>query len=543
MRKTALLLLLIIFSVACEKKVDLIVHNARVYTSDDNYTNVSSFVVDEGKFIEVGGEELVEKYKSKNTVNARGLPIFPGFIDSHCHLLSLGLKKFEVDLKGTKSFEEIIDKLKDYSSNKKLSVIRGAGWDQNDWDKKELPNKNVLDILFPDIPVVLTRIDGHAMLVNQQAIDMAGITIETKSEGGEIVRQNGKLTGVIIDSPMELIERIIPKYTRDEKIKALKSAEKICFEHGITTVDEAGLVKSDILLIDSLHKSKLFDLRVYAMVANDKKSLDYFFKNGPIRKDFLNVSSIKVYADGALGSRGAALKKSYTDKKNHYGSIIISLDSIKKLAIRALNNGFQMNTHAIGDYANSEVLKIYNDILSSTSDPRWRIEHAQVISDDDFPNFNEKIIPSVQPLHATSDMYWAEERLGKSRVKGAYAYKDLLDWSGRLALGTDFPVEDVNPIKTFYAAVSRKDLNQYPAGGYQSENALSRREALLGMTIWGAYANFEENLKGSITPGKYADFVILDRDIMEIETHRIPSARVVATILNGEIVYSTRFDN
>ena len=543
MRKTALLLLLIIFSLACEKKVDLVVHNARVYTSDDNYTNISSFVVDEGRFIEVGGEELVEKYKSINTVNARGLPVFPGFIDSHCHLLSLGLKKFEVDLKGTKSFEEIIDKLKDYSSNKKLSVIRGAGWDQNDWDEKELPNKNVLDVLFPNIPVVLTRIDGHAMLVNQQAIDMAGITIETKSEGGEIVKHDGKLTGVIIDRPMELIERIIPKYTRDEKIKALKSAEKICFEHGITTVDEAGLIKSDILLIDSLHKSKLFDLRVYAMVANDKKSLDYFFKNGPIRKDFLNVSSIKVYADGALGSRGAALKKSYTDKKNHYGSIIISLDSIKKLAIRALNNGFQMNTHAIGDYANSEVLKIYNDILSSTSDPRWRIEHAQVISDDDFPNFNEKIIPSVQPLHATSDMYWAEERLGKSRVKGAYAYKDLLDWSGRLALGTDFPVEDVNPIKTFYAAVSRKDLNQYPAGGYQSENALSRREALLGMTIWGAYANFEENLKGSITPGKYADFVILDRDIMEIETHKIPSARVVATILNGEIVYSTRFDN
>ncbi len=543
MRKTALLLLLIIFSLACEKKVDLVVHNARVYTSDDNYTNISSFVVDEGRFIEVGGEELVEKYKSINTVNARGLPVFPGFIDSHCHLLSLGLKKFEVDLKGTKSFEEIIDKLKDYSSNKKLSVIRGAGWDQNDWDEKELPNKNVLDVLFPNIPVVLTRIDGHAMLVNQQAIDMAGITIETKSEGGEIVKHDGKLTGVIIDRPMELIERIIPKYTRDEKIKALKSAEKICFEHGITTVDEAGLIKSDILLIDSLHKSKLFDLRVYAMVANDKKSLDYFFKNGPIREDFLNVSSIKVYADGALGSRGAALKKSYTDKKNHYGSIIISLDSIKKLAIRALNNGFQMNTHAIGDYANSEVLKIYNDILSSTSDPRWRIEHAQVISDDDFPNFNEKIIPSVQPLHATSDMYWAEERLGKSRVKGAYAYKDLLDWSGRLALGTDFPVEDVNPIKTFYAAVSRKDLNQYPAGGYQSENALSRREALLGMTIWGAYANFEENLKGSITPGKYADFVILDRDIMEIETHRIPSARVVATILNGEIVYSTRFDN
>ena len=543
MRNTIILLFIIIFSLACERKVDLIVHNAKVYTSDDNHTDITSFVVDEGRFIEVGGEELIEKYKSVSVVNARGLPVFPGFIDSHCHLLSLGLKQFEVDLKGTRSFEEIIIKLKNYSSNKKLSVLRGAGWDQNDWDVKDLPNKDSLDILFPNIPVVLSRIDGHAMLVNQKALDMAGISIKTKSIGGEILRRNGKLTGLIIDKPMELIERIIPRYTKDEKIKALKTAEKICFENGITTVDEAGLLKSDILLIDSLQKNKLFSLRVYAMVANEKKSLEYFFKKGPMRNDRLNVSSIKVYADGALGSRGAALKKSYSDKKNHYGSIIISTDSIKKLAIKALNHGFQMNTHAIGDYANSEVLKIYNSILSNKSDPRWRIEHAQVISSEDFANFNEKIIPSIQPSHATSDMYWAEERLGELRIKGAYAYKDLLDWSGRLALGTDFPVEEVSPINTFYAAVSRKDLNQYPADGYQYENALSRREALLGMTIWGAYANFEDSLKGSISPGKYADFVILDRDIMEIDTDKILSARVVATILNGEIVHSTRFNN
>ena len=543
MRKAIILLFIIIFSLACERKVDLIVHNAKVYTSDDNHTDITSFVVDEGRFIEVGGEELIEKYKSVSVVNARGLPVFPGFIDSHCHLLSLGLKQFEVDLKGTRSFEEIIIKLKNYSSNKKLSVLKGAGWDQNDWDVKDLPNKDSLDVLFPNIPVVLSRIDGHAMLVNQKALDMAGISIKTKSIGGEILRRNGKLTGLIIDKPMELIERIIPRYTKDEKIKALKTAEKICFENGITTVDEAGLLKSDILLIDSLQKNKLFSLRVYAMVANEKKSLEYFFKKGPMRNDRLNVNSIKVYADGALGSRGAALKKSYSDKKNHYGSIIISTDSIKKLAIKALNHGFQMNTHAIGDYANSEVLKIYNSILSNKSDPRWRIEHAQVISGEDFANFNEKIIPSIQPSHATSDMYWAEERLGELRIKGAYAYKDLLDWSGRLALGTDFPVEEVSPINTFYAAVSRKDLNQYPADGYQYENALSRREALLGMTIWGAYANFEDSLKGSISPGKYADFVILDRDIMEIDADKILSARVVATILNGEIVHSTRFNN
>ncbi len=543
MRRIVIILLALISSIACEKKVDLIVYNAKVYASDDNYEDVTSFVVDNGRFIEVGGDELVEKYNSISIVNARGLPIFPGFIDSHCHLLSLGLKQFEVDLTGTKSFEEIILRLKDFSLNKNLLIVRGSGWDQNDWEKKSFPRKDTLDFIFPDIPVILKRIDGHAMLVNQKALDMAKITVDTKVDGGEIVKIDEKLTGLIIDKPMELITKIIPPYSLEQKIEALKIAEKICFENGITTVDEAGLTKSNILLIDSLQKNELFNLRVYAMVSNDKNSLEYFYKNGPLKNDLLNVKSIKVYADGALGSRGAALKESYSDQKNHYGSLVTPLDSIEKLAIEALNNGFQMNTHAIGDYANSEVLKLYNKILSAEADPRWRIEHAQVISDEDFASFNEKIIPSVQPLHATSDMYWAEERLGKSRVKGAYAYKDLLDWSGRIALGTDFPVEEVSPISTFYAAVSRKDIENYPSKGFQYQNALSRREALFGMTIWAAYANFEEDVKGSISPGKYADFIILDRDIMKIETEKIPLARIVATILNGEIVYSTRFEN
>ncbi len=543
MRNTIIILLILIFSIACEKKVDLIVHNAKVYTSDNNYEDVTSFVVDDGKFLEVGGEELIEKYNSISILNARGLPVFPGFIDSHCHLLSLGLKQFEVDLTGTKSFEEIVLKLKNHSFNKDLLVIRGSGWDQNDWEKKDFPRKDTLDLIFPDIPVILKRIDGHAMLVNQKALDMAKITLDTKVNGGEIVKSNGKLTGLVIDKPMELITSVIPSYNLEQKIEALKIAEKICFENGITTVDEAGLTKSDILLIDSLQKNELFDLRVYAMVSNEKNSLKYFYKNGPLKNNLLNVRSIKVYADGALGSRGAALKESYSDEKNHYGSLVIPVDSIEMLAVEALNHGFQMNTHAIGDYANSEVLKIYNKILSSETDPRWRIEHAQVISDEDFASFNEKIIPSVQPLHATSDMYWAKERLGESRIKGAYAYKDLLDWSGRIALGTDFPVEEVSPISTFYAAVSRKDLDKYPPKGFQYQNALSRREALLGITIWAAYANFEDDIKGSISPGKYADFVILDKDIMEIETEKIPFTRIVATILNGEIVYSTRFDD
>jgi predicted amidohydrolase YtcJ len=341
---------------------------------------------------------------------------------------------------------------------------------------------------------------------------------------------------------MRLISEVLPAPTVEEKIKALKEAEQIAFSNGLTTVSVAGMDREDITLIDSLQKTGQLTIRVYAMVSNTKENVAHYLSTGPIKTEKLNVRSFKVYADGALGSRGAALKTSYSDLAEHKGEFLTSVDSLEKLAYKLSTTPFQMNTHAIGDAANHAVLNAYRKALSLVDDPRWRIEHAQIIDTADIALFNRKIIPSVQPTHATSDMYWAEERLGKERLHGAYANQVLLERSGRIALGTDFPVEEVNPFMTFYAAVFRQDANQYPEEGYLPENKLSRTDAMRGMTIWGAYANFEENEKGSIEPGKVADFVILDRDIMRVSDKRVLKARVVATLVDGNIVYSNRIN-
>jgi predicted amidohydrolase YtcJ len=525
---------------SCQSKVDLIVHNANVYTLGQNNLKASAFVVDDGKFVDVGGEELLEQYTAKKVLDLQELPVYPGFIDSHCHFLSLGLSLNKVDLVGTKSFEDVLDRVKRYATNKELNAITGRGWDQNDWKIKRLPNKEQLDLLFPDIPVALRRIDGHAMLVNQKALDLAGITLDTEVTGGQIVKENGKLTGVLIDAPMQMVTNILPKPSVEDKIKSLQDAEEISFANGLTTVSVAGLDREDIFLIDSLHKTGALTIRVYAMISNSQDNVDYFLKEGPYKTDKLNVRSFKVYADGALGSRGAALKDSYSDLDNHTGAFITSKDSLEALAYKLAASPFQMNTHAIGDAANQVVLEAYNKALVFSDDPRWRVEHAQIIDTNDIKLFNRKILPSVQPTHATSDMYWAEDRLGEDRLYGAYANKALLEQSGRIALGTDFPVEDVNPFKTFYAAVVRKDSEAFPEEGYLPENKLSEIEALKGMTIWGAYANFEDKEKGSIEAGKVADFIILDRDIIKVSEKRILKTRVVATLVDGKIVYSNR---
>jgi predicted amidohydrolase YtcJ len=533
---------LAVFVNSCQEKVDLIVHNASVYTLGDIEGRVTAFVVDEGKFIDVGGDELINNYDARKVLDLQKLPVYPGFIDSHCHFIKLGLSLQQVDLKGTRSFEEVLNRVQDYSKNKDLRVITGRGWDQNDWKDKSLPNKSKLDSLFPDIPVALRRIDGHALLVNQKALDMAGINEKTKIKGGTIIKNNGRLTGVLVDSPISLVTSILPKPSLSEKIKALKNAEKIAFENGLTTVSVAGIDKDEIYLIDSLQKTGEIQIRVYAMISNNKDNMDHFLSNGPIRTDKLNVRSFKVYADGALGSRGAALKAPHSDLKSHRGEFITPKDSLEKLAYMLSKTPFQMNTHAIGDDANRTILEAYNKALIFSNDPRWRIEHAQVIDTADISLFNRKIIPSVQPTHATSDMYWAEERIGSSRLDGAYAYKKLLDMSGRISLGTDFPVEEVSPLLTFFAAVARQDKSLYPEGGYLSKNKLSRMEALSGMTEWGAYANFEEDQKGSIEVGKVADFIILDRDIILEKESNILKTRIVATLLNGNIVYSNRIN-
>ncbi len=526
---------------SCQEKVDLIVHNANVYTLNKNNIKATAFAVKDGKFVAVGGEELLEKYNTKKTLNANELPVYPGFIDAHCHFLSLGLMQSQLDLTGTKSFDEILLKLENFSKDNSSKFIVGHGWDRNDWENQAFPTKEKLDTLFPDTTVVLERIDGHAFLVNQKALDLAGITTDSDSQGGQIIKANGTLTGLLIDGPMELISAILPKPTIEEKVKALKAAEAIALANGLTTVDDAGLSKEDVLLIDSLYKKGELKIRMYAMLSNTQENRDYFLANGPIKTDYLTVRSFKAYTDGALGSRGAVLKAPYSDAPEEFGTLVTPIDSLEKLAYRLSTSSFQLNTHAIGDSAVAATLNIYRKALVFQNDPRWRIEHAQILDTTDIKLFNYKILPSVQPTHAISDMDWAEDRIGADRMPGAYAFKALLDQSNRIALGTDFPVENVSPFATFHAAVVRKKSDETPEEGFLSENALTRMEALKGMTIWAAYANFEEDQKGSIEVGKNADFVMLDRDLIKISDRRILSTRVVATIINGNVAYSNRF--
>ncbi len=539
MKKILALFFILALLVACQQqKVDLIITNATIYTVDDEFKKAEAFAIKNGKFVAVGSaSEITDKYTSAETIDAKGQTIVPGLIDAHCHFYNLGVHTQRVDLVGTTSYQEVLDKVVSFQKEKNVSFILGRGWDQNDWEVKEFPSKESLDKLFPNIPVVLTRIDGHASLVNEAALQYSGLSSTQYPKnitGGEFITENGKLTGVLIDKAMEVIKT--PEPSKKEIIAGLKEAEKINFSYGLTTVNDAGLSKPIIDLVDSLQKARDLQIRMYAMVSATQKNLDYYINKGIYKTDLLNVRSFKVYGDGALGSRGAAMKKPYSDRKGHYGALIYSPKRYQEIANQIANSDFQMNTHAIGDSTNCWLLKIYKEVLQGKKDRRWKIEHAQIVDEQDFELF-KNVIPSVQPTHATSDMYWAEDRVGSERIKGGYAYKKLLDTYGMVALGTDYPVEQVNPFLTFYAAVARKDLKGYPEKGYQMENALSREETLKGMTIWAAYSNFEENEKGSIEVGKFADFVILNQNIMEVEESNIPKTKVIATYLNGEKVY------
>jgi hypothetical protein len=409
------------------------------------------------------------------------------------------------------------------------------GWDQNDWEEKEFPDNKSLTKLFPDTPIAVERVDGHAVLCNQAALDLGKVTVNSKIDGGELVAENGELTGVLIDNAKSLVMAHWPKPTRKDVANALIKAQDICFGYGLTTVNDAGLDRNVIEIIDSLQQTGDLKIRVYAMVSGTPKNVDYYLNKGIVKTDRLDVRSFKFYADGALGSRGALLRKPYSDKPNHYGLQLTDLKTFDTYAKRIANSEYQMNTHAIGDSANHAVLRIYKNALEGKKDRRWKIEHAQVISPEDFKLFDD-IIPSVQPTHATSDMYWAEDRLGHERIKGAYAYKELLNHYGKVALGTDFPVEQVSPFLTFYAAVARQDVKGYPEDGFQMENALSREETLKGMTIWAAYSNFEEDEKGSIEAGKFADFIILNKNIMDVPVKEIPDMKAIHTFVDGKSV-------
>ena len=534
--KSYILIILSVLNFSCNNEVDLIIVNSEIYTANENNQIAKSIAVKDGKIIEVSSENLVSKYEANEILDANGKTILPGFIDSHCHFYNLGLDQQVVDLRGTTSFEEIIERLIASDLNNQSDVILGRGWDQNDWDNKQFPVNTELNKVFKNKLVVLERIDGHAYIVNDNALELAGIDQNTLVRGGLVLLKDNKPTGVLIDAPMSMVDKVLPEKSIREKVNALKQAQEISFSYGLTTVSDAGLSTEIINVIDSLHKSEELKIKIYAMVSVSKNNIQRLKKTGIIKTPKLNVRSFKVYGDGALGSRGAALKKPYCDDPHNYGFLRTDIKDLKYYANEIAGMGFQMNTHAIGDSTVSVLLKEYQKVLNDIEDPRWRIEHSQVVDLNEFELYNDKILPSVQPTHATSDMYWAYDRLGK-RIDGAYAFKDLLSQSKRIALGTDFPVEKVNPFHTFYSSIERKDLNGYPENGFQIENALTREETLKGMTIWGAYFNFEEDEKGTIEKGKSADFIIIDQNIMKIEADKIPNTKVLKTFIDGELVF------
>ncbi len=551
MLKNAFILIVTIsFLMSCSTKkeeVDLIVHNGIIYSVDSSFTIYEAMAVKDGKIVEVNSnKEILEKFNAKETTDLEGKTVFPGFIDAHCHFLAYGLGLQQVNLVGTRSFEEVVEKVVAFSNNQpadgpitgsaKTDWLIGRGWDQNDWENKQYPTKKMLDSLFPNRPIFLTRIDGHAALANDIALKLAGINNTTKISGGEILKEGNALTGVLIDNAVDLVKVIIPGNGKEKMEHALLSAQDKCLAMGLTTVDDAGLMRNEIDVIDALQKNGKLKMRVYAMLSDSTPNYNYYLKNGPYKTERLNVCAFKFYADGALGSRGACLLHDYSDKESWKGFLLSEQKHFEEKAKEVLAKGFQMNTHCIGDSAYKIILQAYKK-AGAKKENRWRIEHAQVVDPSEM-KLSDGIIPSVQPTHATSDMYWAKDRLGEQRVKYAYAYKELLTVCGLVALGTDFPVEDISPFKTFFAAVARQDAKGFPKDGFQKENALSREETLKGMTIWAAYSNFEENEKGSLQKGKLADFIVLDTDIMRCKIEDALNTKVIATYLNGETVYS-----
>lgn len=538
---TGISFLILNYSCHYKRIVDLIVYNGSIYTVNSSFSVSQAMAIKNGIIVSIGrSDDILDDYQSENTIDLDGKFVYPGFIDGHCHFFGYATDLLKCNVSGTTSFEEVLDSLILFSKTNQFEWILGRGWDQNDWLIKDYPDKEKLDSIFPDKPVYLLRIDGHALLCNQTALDLAGITPETKIEGGEILQKDGKLTGILIDNAVDLVKKIIPQFKPDLVETALLKAQENCFAVGLTTVDDAGLGKDSISIIQKLQQEKKLKMRVYAMISDDAATIAHYMKTGPFVSDRLTVRTIKVYTDGSLGSRGACLKQAYSDQADHYGYLVHDENYLNELVRKAKEKGFQMCAHAIGDSAVETVLNVYKNFISGENNNRWRIEHCQVVSPDDMRKFgNNSIIPSIQPTHATSDMYWAEERLGAERLKYAYAYKDLLENSeGMIVFGTDFPVEAINPLYTFYAAVNRRDLNGYPPDGFQKENEIQKKDALRAMTIWAAYSNFEEDTKGSLEEGKLADFVVLDSDILEISEKKIPNVTVLHTFLNGEKVYS-----
>lgn len=523
-----------------KEQVELLVKDATVYTVDSGFSIVESFVVKDGKILDTGSsEEMERKYNAKRTMSLADRFVYPGWNDAHCHFTGYAESLSQVELAGTGSVAEVIDRCRAFAQTYSGGWITGRGWDQNDWEIKQFPDRQALDSVFPNTPVLLRRIDGHAGWANTKALEMAGVDKNSKVEGGDVMLEKGEPTGILIDNAIDLVARIVPTPGKEELSAGLLRAQENCFAVGLTSVSDAGLSTGTVRLIDSMQRDGQLKMRINAWLEPSESNFETYIEKGVYQNDLITIGTLKLYADGALGSRGARMIDPYSDDHGNRGLFVTDTTRLKALSKRALDNNYQVAIHCIGDAANREVLKIYAGLLKEGNDRRWRIEHAQIINPADFPLFGKyRVIPSVQSTHATSDMYWAEERLGADRMKGAYAYRTLMNELGWIPNGSDFPVENINPLYGFYASVARKDHSGYPEGGFLADEALTREEALRSMTTWAAKAAFEEDFKGSIEKGKLADFVVTGEDIMTTEEINIPRTRVLMTFSGGKMVYS-----
>ena len=547
-QRTTILALVLALLTSCaykQKDADLVIHNAHIVTLDSADHEFQAMAIKDGRVIELGPEnQILNEYTAKETYDAAGRTVYPGFIDGHCHFFGYGLNKQKIDLQGAMSWEEAIERTVAFAkAHPKTEWILGRGWDQNLWADKSFPNNARLNVLFPDRPVLLQRVDGHAAVVNQTALDRVGLNAKSVIAGGILELKDGKPTGLLVDNAVDVFQKIFDEADEPTKRQALLDAQTDCFEKGLTMVCDAGLDVGTIDLIKKMQEEGAIKIRVYAMVADKRENLEHFAKTGAINTDRLWVRSVKVYGDGALGSRGALLKRPYADVDSiHFGLQLQTRQHFDSVAHWCLDHDFQMATHCIGDSANRLLLDVYAEALKGTTpgqspgiDKRWRIEHAQCMDPADFHLFaDNSIIPSVQPTHLLSDAPWAINRIGPERFKSAYAWNTLRKQIGIVALGTDFPVEAIDPLATYYAAVVRKYRDGSEIKGSPKQEALSPKDALLGMTLWNALATFTENDLGTIEVGKRADFTVVDRDLLKSDEEGLKKAKVVATFVDGD---------
>lgn len=525
-------------------EVDLIVHDAHIYTADSSFSKVQALAVKDGKFVFIGTDkEVFKNYYTVNpvhTVDAKQRSIYPGFYDSHGHLFQLGKSKDQADLTSTSSYHDVLIQLKKHQRKHKNRLwILGRGWDEEKWEDKILPTKFKLDSMYPSVPVLLDRIDGNTALANTKALEIAGITSKTKIKGGDIELKSGKPTGILVGEAVKYIKSFLPELSQKEKMDILLKAQETCIAQGVTTVTNTGLSKDEVTILDSMQKQGNLKLRVYGMLSANQENIDYFLKKGIYKTDRLHVRAFNISADGSLGSHGALLLDKYADNVSTNGVQKVNVDSLRILLKQLYDTGFQVSTDCVGDSATRIMTNLYGEVLGQSNDRRWRLEQLNIVDSADILKFKTyNIIPSVQPIHCTQNMNSLPNYLGQNRLADTFPYKSLMQQNNLIAFGSDFPSAEVSPIYAFHAAISRQNSMHEPENGFIPKQIIPKENTLKALTIWSAYANFEESERGSIEVGKDADFVILDTDIMDTDRRLLRLSMILNTYISGEKVYS-----